>query len=202
MTDDGKSGFDMPPATTTDRSAAGAPVALLPIGSFEQHGPYLPLVTDTLIATVISESISNQHNTFQLPALAFGCSHEHAEFPGTVSISAGTLIKIVNEVVDSLRSQGILGLIVVNAPVATMRCRTASRRPTPRVQSGSGCSPVARIGRKHVRQRASRARLTTTCTPASSKRPSCSPLIPAMSVTDGRRPTIARPIVDTSRPSA
>lgn len=116
MTDDqGKSGFDMPPATTTDRSAAGAPVALLPIGSFEQHGPYLPLVTDTLIATVISESISNQHNTFQLPALAFGCSHEHAEFPGTVSISAGTLIKIVNEVVDSLRSQGILGLIVVNA---------------------------------------------------------------------------------------
>jgi creatinine amidohydrolase len=102
-------------ATTTDPIVTGAPVALLPIGSFEQHCPYLPIVTDTLIAIVISESISLQHNTFQLPALAFGCSHEHAQFPGTVSISAATLTNIVNEVVDSLRSQGILGLIVVNA---------------------------------------------------------------------------------------
>lgn len=90
-------------------------VALLPIGSFEQHGPYLPLVTDTLIATVISESISRQHNAFQLPPLAFGCSHEHAGFPGTVSISAVTLNNIVGDVIDSLTSQGILGLIIVNA---------------------------------------------------------------------------------------
>jgi creatinine amidohydrolase len=116
MTDDPeKSGVGMPASTTTDRSATEAPLALLPIGSFEQHGPYLPLVTDTLIATVISESISRQHNTFQLPALAFGCSHEHAGFPGTVSISAVTLNNIVSEVVDSLRSQGLLGLIIVNA---------------------------------------------------------------------------------------
>jgi creatinine amidohydrolase len=79
--DQGKFDVDMPTATTADRGATGASVALLPIGSFEQHGPYLPLVTDTLIATGISESISRQHNTFQLPALAFGCSHEHAGFP-------------------------------------------------------------------------------------------------------------------------
>lgn len=90
-------------------------MALLPIGSFEQHGPYLPLVTDTLIATVISESISRQHNSFQLPALAFGCSHEHSDFPGTVSISASTLNTIVNDVIDSLKSQGIRGLVIVNA---------------------------------------------------------------------------------------
>jgi creatinine amidohydrolase len=115
MTDDlGASGLGMPSATTTDRST-GAPVALLPIGSFEQHGPYLPLVTDTLIATAICESISSQHNAFQLPALAFGCSHEHAGFPGTVSISARTLSTVVNDIVDSLASQGIRGLIIVNA---------------------------------------------------------------------------------------
>jgi creatinine amidohydrolase len=90
-------------------------VALLPIGSFEQHGPYLPLVTDTLIAAVITDSISRQHNAFQLPALAFGCSHEHSDFQGTVSIGATTLNSIVNDVIDSLKSQGIRGLVIVNA---------------------------------------------------------------------------------------
>jgi creatinine amidohydrolase len=115
MTDDqGKFGSNVPSATTTDRSTE-APVALLPIGSFEQHGPYLPLVTDTLIASVISDSISIQHNVFQLPPLAFGCSHEHVEFAGTVSISASTLGMIVDDVIDSLVGQGILALIIVNA---------------------------------------------------------------------------------------
>ncbi|MEE6167683.1 MULTISPECIES: creatininase family protein [unclassified Mycolicibacterium] len=115
MTDhQGGCGLGMPIATTTDHSTR-APVALLPVGSFEQHGSYLPLVTDTLIATAISESISRQHNAFQLPALAFGCSHEHTEFPGTVSISASTLGVVVNDILDSLGSQGIRGLIIVNA---------------------------------------------------------------------------------------
>ncbi|WP_235616771.1 creatininase family protein [Mycobacterium montefiorense] len=85
------------------------------MGSFEQHGPYLPLVADTLIASVISKSITNQHNAFQLPALAFGCSHEHSDFPGTVSISAATLSSIVGDVIESLTSQGTRGLLIVNA---------------------------------------------------------------------------------------
>jgi creatinine amidohydrolase len=108
-------GLGMPVITTTDLEAASAPVALLPIGSFEQHGPYPPLVTDTLIATVISDAISHQHNAFQLPTVAFGCSHEHSNFAGTVSISSTTLTNIVEDVIDSLASQGIRALIIVNA---------------------------------------------------------------------------------------
>lgn len=108
----GEFGLDMP---TTEDSRTKAPVALLPIGSFEQHGPYLPLIADTLIATAIADSISSRHNVFQLPALAFGCSHEHADFSGTVSISATTLNSIVTDLIDSLSSQGTRGLVIINA---------------------------------------------------------------------------------------
>ena len=86
-----ESALVLPTTTTTDNDRVHAAVALLPIGSFEQHGPHLPLVTDTLVATAIADAISKHYNAFQLPAINFGCSHEHHEFPGTVSISASTL---------------------------------------------------------------------------------------------------------------
>ena len=52
---------------------------------------------------------------FQLPPITFGCSHEHAAFPGTVSISPSTLAAVVTDIGMSLAQQGIGGLIVVNA---------------------------------------------------------------------------------------
>jgi creatinine amidohydrolase len=106
----------LPTATTTDAGAAHAAVAVLPVGSFEQHGPCLPLVTDTLIATAIAAAVANHHqNVFQLPAITYGCSHEHAAFPGTVSISATTLSAVIADIAESLAHQGITALIVINA---------------------------------------------------------------------------------------
>jgi creatinine amidohydrolase len=104
----------LPATTTTDHDAVRAAVAVLPIGAFEQHGPSLPLVTDTLIAIAIAEAISQHHNVFQLPAIAFGCSHEHSAFPGTVSLSPATLAAVVTDIRTSLAQQGISALIVVN----------------------------------------------------------------------------------------
>ncbi|KZS60503.1 creatinine amidohydrolase [Mycobacterium kansasii] len=102
------------PDTTTTDPAAIQPVAVLPVGSFEQHGPYLPLGTDTLIAAAIAVAISQYHNVFHLPPVTFGCSHEHGAYPGTISISATTLAAIVADIVESLARQNIAGLIVVN----------------------------------------------------------------------------------------
>jgi creatinine amidohydrolase len=105
----------LPHTATTDTDAVHAGVAVLPIGSFEQHGPYLPLVTDTLIATAIAHAIARHHHVFELPALSYGCSHEHAAFPGTLSISATTLSALVTDIIESLAHQGINALMVVNA---------------------------------------------------------------------------------------
>jgi creatinine amidohydrolase len=107
-------GLLLPATTTTDHDAVHAAVAVLPIGAFEQHGPSLPLVTDTLIAIAIAEAISQHHKVFQLPAITFGCSHEHSGFPGTVSLSPATMAAVVTDIRTSLAQQGISALIVVN----------------------------------------------------------------------------------------
>lgn len=104
----------IPDLTTTDPGATNM-IAVLPVGAFEQHGPHLPLGTDTLIACAIATAISRYHSVFPLPPVAFGCSHEHAAYAGTVSISATTLTAIVADIRDSLIHHGIRGLIVVNA---------------------------------------------------------------------------------------
>lgn len=103
----------IPDITSTDSGATNT-LAVLPIGSFEQHGPYLPLGTDTLIACAVASSIRQHHNVLQLPPVTFGCSHEHAAYPGTVSISATTLAAVVGDITDSLIQQNNTGLIVVN----------------------------------------------------------------------------------------
>lgn len=104
----------LPSTASTDSAVTEPQVAVLPVGAFEQHGPHLPLATDTLIAVAISNAIAEVAPVRQLPPITIGCSHEHAAFPGTLSISATTLAAIVTDVAASLRTQGIEHLIVVN----------------------------------------------------------------------------------------
>lgn len=75
-------------ATSSEESEHGAAVALLPVGSFEQHGAYLPLITDTVVACAIAAEIATAYPVLRLPPLTVSCSHEHAAWAGTVSISA------------------------------------------------------------------------------------------------------------------
>jgi creatinine amidohydrolase len=51
----------IPTQTTEDERRRQARTAILPIGSFEQHGPYLPLTTDTLIACIIAKALANSY---------------------------------------------------------------------------------------------------------------------------------------------
>jgi creatinine amidohydrolase len=101
-------------ATSTEEAARGATVALLPVGSFEQHGDHLPLATDTIIACVIANQLATTYSTFLLPPVTMSCSHEHEGFEGTVSISSRTLIAIIDDIQSSLTRSGINYLVLVN----------------------------------------------------------------------------------------
>jgi len=100
----------VPLATTVDEAHRRASVAVLPVGSFEQHGPCLPLATDTLIACAIAREIADGYPVRRLPPVTISCSHEHAAWPGTVSISSATLAAMVRDIAASVGT----GLVVVN----------------------------------------------------------------------------------------
>jgi creatinine amidohydrolase len=105
----------LPIATSPQVGNDSADVAVLPVGSFEQHGPHLPLVTDTVIACAIAASIAEAYQLRLLAPLTYSCSHEHAAFPGTVSISPTTLIALVADIRADLDRAGVRHLVVINA---------------------------------------------------------------------------------------
>jgi mycofactocin system creatininase family protein len=83
------------------RAAAGAVLAV-PIGSTEQHGPHLPLSTDTDIAVALVDGLAAARpDVVAAPALAYGSSGEHAGFDGTLSIGRDAVELVLVELVRS-----------------------------------------------------------------------------------------------------
>lgn len=105
----------LPTATEREEEARGARNAILPIGSFEQHGNHLPLITDTVIACAISSEIANAYSVLMLPPITISCSHEHSSWPGTVSISSRTLHAVIDDIYSSVIASGYRSLILINA---------------------------------------------------------------------------------------
>jgi creatinine amidohydrolase len=101
-------------ATSDDIAARESSVAVLPVGSFEQHGDILPLATDTMVASLIAHRISADYRLFLLPPVTMSCSFEHAGFPGTVAVSAGTVTALITDIRSSLSAQGVDTLAIVN----------------------------------------------------------------------------------------
>lgn len=89
-----------------------------PIGAIEQHGLHLPLIVDAAIVTSIIGQALHQLDeaipAYALPPLYYGKSNEHAQFPGTVALSAQTLIAVLMEVAQYVYSAGFRKLLLVN----------------------------------------------------------------------------------------
>ncbi len=90
-------------ATWPDTEAAD--LVVVPVGSIEQHGPHLPLETDTVIAVAVAQALiadGTLSGGWLAPPLAYAASGEHQEFPGTCSIGTPALTQVVVELVRSL----------------------------------------------------------------------------------------------------
>ncbi|WP_167106014.1 mycofactocin biosynthesis peptidyl-dipeptidase MftE [Mycobacterium sp. DL592] len=90
--------------STSGQLRGMAPTILIPVGSTEQHGPHLPLDTDTRIATAVASAVADGLDReaapgeyLLAPAIAYGASGEHEGFPGTVSIGTEVLTSVLVE---------------------------------------------------------------------------------------------------------
>src|SRR5439155_14833326 len=73
-------------------------ILVVPLGSTEQHGPHLPLGTDSAVAVALAERLASARpDVVVAPALPYGSAGEHAAFPGTLSIGAAALELVVVE---------------------------------------------------------------------------------------------------------
>lgn len=91
-------------------------VVLIPTGSLEQHGPHLPLFTDSLVATAVAEALEAAlpSDILLTPTLWLGASAHHLRFPGTLSASFETYEAAIIDVVESLLPHGFHKFYVVN----------------------------------------------------------------------------------------
>lgn len=92
----------------------GAGLAILPFGAFEQHGPHLPLGTDTLTAVAIATGLAERLDAVLLPPVHFGDTWNNAGYPGTLSLSASTVTAIAVDLGRALAASGAGGLVIVN----------------------------------------------------------------------------------------
>lgn len=97
-----------------DRIASGTTVAVLPFGALEQHGPHLPLGTDTLMAESVAFEVAEHLDALLLPPVEYGATWNNAGYPGTVSLSASTVTAIIVDIATALWSFGIRALVIVN----------------------------------------------------------------------------------------
>jgi creatinine amidohydrolase len=120
--------------TSPEIGAAADRLAIVPVGATEQHGPHLPLGTDTLLASAVAEAIvAGTPGVMLGPALALGSSEHHMAVPGTVSLPAPVFVATISAVCRSLNTAG-LRVVLLNghggnrAPLAVALTELAAER--------------------------------------------------------------------------
>lgn len=101
----------------TEIEALRGRVVVCPIGSLEQHGHHLPLLTDSMIGGEIAKRVEAATEEIALftPMLWTGASHHHLSFPGTISLSQATYRGVIEDMAESLIGAGFRKIFFLNS---------------------------------------------------------------------------------------
>ena len=127
-------------------------VAVVPLGSLEQHGHHLPLLTDTMTGAEIARRAEEAlgDTAVFLPTLYLGASDHHLAFPGTVSLHNQTYPQVISDILESLIGAGFRRVVLLNAhggnagPASAALYEIEMRRRT-----GAGLHPRDRVVAAH-----------------------------------------------------
>lgn len=92
-------------------------VVVLPIGSCEQHGHHLPLLTDTILVTGVADRVRallDEDRYLWLPTLWIGCSEHHRAMPGTISLPADLYIAVLERILEGFVADGYRRVVLLN----------------------------------------------------------------------------------------
>ncbi|QFU81725.1 creatininase family protein [Natronorubrum aibiense] len=108
--------MDLTDATWTDVRDLETDLAVVPVGSTEQHGPHAPLGTDVLTAEAVADAGLERvdREVVRAPAIPVGIAEEHRQFPGTMWVTPETFRDYVREAVESLTHHGFDRIVIVN----------------------------------------------------------------------------------------
>jgi len=92
------------------------PVIFLPVGTIEQHGPHLPLITDACTATEMSRMAAEKLDGLALlmPTVFYAFNEHHLDFPGTIAVDTHPFINYVADIGRSLAHHGFRKIVIVN----------------------------------------------------------------------------------------
>ncbi|WP_252699989.1 creatininase family protein [Natronosalvus vescus] len=108
--------MDLTEATWAEVADCDTDLAVVPVGSTEQHGPHAPLGTDVLAAEAVADAALErfEREVVRAPAIPVGIAEEHRHFPGTMWVSPDTFRAYIRDVVDSLAHHGFDRVVLVN----------------------------------------------------------------------------------------
>jgi creatinine amidohydrolase len=94
--------------------AGGRGVVVLPVGALEQHGPHLPLSTDTLTAEAVADRVAEALDALLLPTIGYGATWNMSGYPGTVTLRPDTVEALAIDIGTGVADAGARLLVVVN----------------------------------------------------------------------------------------
>ena len=107
-------------------------VVILSVSATEDHGPHMPLDTDTVLGMAIAEGVAKTapDEVYVMPPLPYGFNEHHKDFPGVIWIQPETLIAFVTDITKSLAHHGFRRILLLNSHGSNHPCLDLAARKT------------------------------------------------------------------------